>query len=78
MKRINLKKKNHYFVALSILLILAYELWFKQILFEMDIVGKLLVTNLWVSIFKNLDTIGFQLNIIGHCSYLLKTICLFC
>lgn len=29
-------------------LIPAYELWFKQILFEMDIVRKLLVANLWV------------------------------
>jgi len=27
----------------------AYELWFKQILFEMDIVRKLLVANLWVN-----------------------------
>ncbi|VVC39797.1 Tryptophan 2,3-dioxygenase [Cinara cedri] len=27
----------------------AYELWFKQILFEMDIVSKLLATNLWTN-----------------------------
>lgn len=35
-------------------LISAYELWFKQILFEMDIVRKLLDINLWVYILKYL------------------------
>lgn len=38
------------FECVKISLISAYELWFKQILFEMDIVSKLFVANLWVCI----------------------------
>lgn len=47
---INTNKKlliNLQIYSLTIL-ISAYELWFKQILFEMDIVRKLLTVNLWV------------------------------
>lgn len=43
------KLKNILFIIRTFkTLISAYELWFKQIIFEMDIVRKLLVVNLWV------------------------------